>query len=409
MKTVIIGNSVAAVGCVEGIRWLDKSGEIVIISTEKHHVYGRPLISYLLLGKTDRERIKYRPRSFYKDNKVKTMLGRTAERIDTKHKLVILKDGESTAYDRLVVATGSSPFLPELEGLEDVKSSFTFMTLDDAIALGKAVTAKSRVLILGAGLIGLKCAEGISGRAASITVVDLASRVLPSILDEDGSEIVKAHLEKQGVKFHLNSGVTSVKNGTAMLKGGGSVEFDVFVTAVGVRPNTKLIADLGGDVNRGIVINERCETSIPDIYAVGDCSEGYDSVLGEKRVLALLPNAYMQGECAGINIAGGEAAMTSATAMNSIGFMGLHLITAGVYAGEKTVIRSDGAYKAFFVKDSYLVGFIIIGDVARAGIYTSLVKNKTPLDTVDFELLKEHPQLAAFSKQRRAEMLSKEA
>lgn len=182
MKTVIIGNSAAAVGCIEGIRKTDKESEIILIASEKHHTYSRPLISYRLLGKTDAEHMKYRPDSFYEENNVKTMLGCTAEKIDKEAHAVILTDGTRVDYDKLLVATGSSPFIPPIDGLERAKNKFTFMSLDDSFELEKQLTNKSKVLILGAGLIGLKCAEGIKERVSQITVVDLAERVLQSIL-----------------------------------------------------------------------------------------------------------------------------------------------------------------------------------------------------------------------------------
>ena len=162
MKYVIIGNSAAAVGCVEGIRQIDKESPITLIASEPHHTYSRPLISYLLYGHTDEQRMKYRPDSFYADNGVETMLGETVTAIDPKGKTVTLESGKVVSYDKLMVATGSRPFVPPIEGLDKVEKKFSFMTLDDAHALDAALNKDSRVLIMGAGLIGLKCAEGLS-------------------------------------------------------------------------------------------------------------------------------------------------------------------------------------------------------------------------------------------------------
>ena len=189
MKYLIIGNSAAAIGTVEGIRQRDKEGEIVIVSSEKYHTYSRPLISYLLLGKTDERRMLYRPRDFYEKMGCRVILGKKVEEIDAKGKNVLLETGETLPYDKLMIATGSSPFVPPMKGLEDVKEKFTFMSLDDAKSLSAAITPQSRVLIVGAGLIGLKCAEGIADKVASINVVDLAPKILPSILDEQGSKM----------------------------------------------------------------------------------------------------------------------------------------------------------------------------------------------------------------------------
>ena len=405
VKYLIIGNSAAAVGCVEGIRQVDQEGEITIVSTEPHHVYSRPLISYLILGKTDEQRMKYRGDDFYEKNGVTALLGRTATKIDPDGKKVSLDDGSSLAYDKLLVATGSKPFVPPAEGLDQVEKSFTFMTLDSAKALAAALTKESRVLIVGAGLIGLKCAEGITGKVASIDVVDMADRILPSILDEHGSAMVMEHIQKQGIRFHLSTSVAQFKEGAAFLKNGEELPFDILVMAVGVRPNTELVRDAGGEVGRGIVTDETCRTTLPDIYAAGDCTESWDVAAGQRRVLALLPNAYMQGETAGIDMAGGERKYNKAIPMNAIGFWGLHIITAGSYDGEAYVDEKPGAYKKLVTRDGVLKGYILIGDVARAGIYTSMIRERTGLDTVDFELLKQKPQLMAFRRSDRAKML----
>ena len=192
----------------------------------------------------------------------------------------------------------------------------------------------------------------------------------------------------------------------ATMQSGKQVEFDILVTAVGVRPNTSLVADIGGEVNRGIVVNAKMQTNIADIFAAGDCSEGYDLSINKNRVLALLPNAYIGGFCAGMNMAGGDKDFSNAIPMNSIGFMGLHIMTAGNYITEKDggmVLsqKTADATKKFFVKDNQLKGYILIGNVLGGGIYTSLIREKTSLDTLDFENLQKNPTFFAFSAETR--------
>lgn len=406
-RYVIIGNSAAAVGCVEGIRQVDRQGPITIISDEPHHTYSRPLISYFLEGKTDRVRMQYRGADFYEKNGVTPLLGKRAASMDPEKKSVTLTSGENIPYDKLLVAAGSRPFLPPTEGQETVTKAFTFMNLDSALALEQALTPESRVLIVGAGLIGLKCAEGIARRVNTITVVDMADRILPSILDEAGSTLVQAHLEEKGLTFHLSDCVAKFEPDAAMLKSGQRIPFDILVTAVGVRPNTSLIADAGGLVRRGVVTDEFCRTSLPDVYAAGDCAQSFDITTGQERVLALLPNAYMQGETAGIHMAGGGGKpYDRAIPMNAIGFFGLHIITAGSYQGEDVRMQKGNTYKRLFYQDDRLKGYILIGNVERAGIYTSLIREQTPLSSIDFDLICEKPQLMAFSKRARAKALS---
>ncbi len=187
MDYVIIGNSAGAVGCVEGIRSVDKAGKITLIASEPYHAYSRPLISYLLEGKTDLERMKYRPDSYYEAMGVQARLGVKVSAIQPQEHRVLLETGEEIPYDKLLVATGSVPFVPPMEGLETVEKQFTFLSLDDAKALEAALTPESRVFLVGAGLIGLKCAEGIARRVKSVEVADLADQVLPSILDRESA------------------------------------------------------------------------------------------------------------------------------------------------------------------------------------------------------------------------------
>ncbi|GAE87023.1 NAD(P)/FAD-dependent oxidoreductase [Acetivibrio straminisolvens] len=225
--------------------------------------------------------MKYRKEDFYETMNCKTILGKEAVKINDAKKEVLLDDGEVVNYDKLLVATGSLPFVPPMKGLEGVEKRFSFMSLDDAKELESAISPSSKVLIIGAGLIGLKCAEGISKRVESITVVDLADRILSSILDRDGAEIVKSHIEKKNINFILNAKVDEFTGNKALLSNGEEVEFDVLVVAVGVIPNTGLIKEINGKVNRGIAIDEFCQTSIPDIYAAGDCCESFDITLDQ--------------------------------------------------------------------------------------------------------------------------------
>jgi len=405
MKYVIIGNSAAAVGAVEAIRKNDREGSIVIISSESHHTYSRPLISYLLLGKTDENRMKYRGDSFYSDNNCEFLPGRTATKIDPEKKMVMLNDGSYVSYDKLLIATGSSPFIPPVKGLDKVRNKFTFTTLDDARKLESVLEEGMMVLILGAGLIGLKCAEGISKKKVKTVCVDLATRVLSSILDEEGSGIIKEHLEKNNMRFCLGRQVARFSEDIAILDDETEIPFDVLVIAVGVRPNISLLKDIGGRTNRGIIIDERCRTSIPDIYAAGDCCESYDASSGEMKVMALLPNAYMQGECAGMNMSGADYVFDRAIPMNAIGLFGKHIITAGVYTGEVYKDVDGENYKKLFYSNNRLNGFILIGNIEKAGIYTSLIREGTPLDSIDFELICRMPGLMAFSKEERASRL----
>ncbi|MDD4565568.1 MAG: FAD-dependent oxidoreductase [Eubacteriales bacterium] len=404
MRYVIIGNSAAGIGAVEGIRQVDNQVEVTVISSEPYHTYSRPAISYLLMGRTTEEKMKYRDDDFYDKMRCKILCGKTVTEVRPAAKQVVLDEGSVISYDKLLVATGSEPFVPSFDGLDMVSQKFTFMSLDDARKLGAALRKDKQVLIVGAGLIGLKCAEGILDKVRSVTVLDLAPRILSSILVEDGAQLVQCHLESKGIDFRLSTGVKYFDSNRAMLVNGEMVGFDLLVLATGVRPNTALLASIV-DIDKGIVINKKSETSAKDIYAAGDCTQTLDISSGENRIMPLLPGAYMQGECAGVNMADGNMSFDKAIPMNAIGFFGKHIITAGNYSGEVYTENVKDRYKRLFYSDNKLNGYILIGNVEKAGIYTSLIRERTPLDSIDFSLICEKPGLMAFTKEERNQKL----
>ena len=386
MNYVIIGNSAAAVGTISGIREID------------------PLISYWLQGKVTDKNIYYRDPDFYEKNGVETVFGKKVTKINTENKSVVLDDGISVPYDKLMVATGSKPFVPPMNGLDKVHYH-TFMSYDSVKAIRSEIKPNMKVLIIGAGLIGLKAAEALSAYHAQITVVDMADRILPSILDVRAGVKMQKHIEKQGVRFILGTSADELTEHSAKLKNGVTVDFDMLIIAVGVRPNTELVSDAGGKVERGIVTDNTQKTTLNDVYAAGDCTVSHDASSDSDKILALLPNAYMQGEVAGRNMAGRENYYVNAIPMNAIGFFGLHIITAGSYDGEEWIEETENTYKKLVFRDNTLKGYILMGDVKRAGIYTSMIKERIDLGEVDIDMLKDRPQMMMFGKERREEKL----
>ncbi len=410
MRYVIVGSSHAAVGCVEAIRERDPQGEIVLFSKEGHRPYSRPLISYYLQGKTDRERMLLRGGDFFERMNVRAHLGCAVAAIDAAGHYVLDETGEKTPYDKLLIATGSVPFVPPMEGLEKVQNKQGFLTLDDALELEGRLNPQSRVLIIGAGLIGMKCAEGIAHRVQQVDVVEMAPRVLPAVLDTEAAALVQARMEKENIRFHLGTSAERFDAAEALLKNGEKIPFDLLVLAVGVRPNTALLEQAGAAVQRGVQVDEGMRTTLKDVYAAGDVALSHDSTDDDKeKVLAILPNAYLQGRVAGLNMAGGQDRLPEVFPMNAGGFFDLHMISAGSTRGEEIRVEQETGLKKLYVRDDKLVGFLMLGDVERAGIYTALIRDKTPLHSIDFALIAKAPQLMAFSGQERARKLGGKA
>ena len=392
MKYVIVGGGIAGISCVEGIRSLDREGEITLVCAEEFSGYGRPLISYYLEGKTSLERMSVRGPDFYRRNRVAASRGVSVERLDPAARLAFLSDGAALPYDRLCLCAGAVPFFPEIEGLDAVERKFPFTTLADALALERAVTSQSRVLILGAGLIGLKAAEGLAGRAASVTVCDLAPHVLSSVLTPESAALVEDHLRSKGIRLLLGDSARRFEGGRAILGGGEAVPFDALVVAVGVRGDTALARAAGCRVDRGVVVDEYQETTLPGVYAAGDCVGPY----------LIWPHAAEQGRRAGENMAGGRRAAGKSVPMNSLGLLGLHVMTAGSYEGEEITQRDGRGFRQFFVKDGKLSGMILVGAVERAGIYTAMIREGRPLEGLD---LAAAPTLLPFGEEYRARTL----
>lgn len=405
---LIIGNSAAGIAAAEQIRAFDAEGSLTIVSREPHPAYGRPLISYLMEGKTDRGALGLKAPDFYEEQRIEALLGPSFEVLELRpdaHEAV-LADGETIAYGACLLATGSVPFTPPIEGLTGRDNVFSFLTLDDALGLwdeARAVTARahdggrrSRALVIGAGLIGLKAAEALSHHVDEVLVLELAPRILPAVLDDAGAAILQELLADHGILCRPGVSAERIlgdgpRATGAALTDGDTVECDLVVAAVGVRPNSALAVEAGAAQGRGLVCDERLRTSLPDVYAAGDVVQVTDLLDGSQRPLALWPNAMRQGRVAGQQMAGAPDAETfeGSFAVNAVDFFDASLLTAGIInpaedSGCASSVTVDGArYAKFVTRDGFLVGYILLNRPANAGIYTALIEQRIPLDSLD--------------------------
>ena len=415
MKYLIIGASAAGLATAESIRKTDADGEITIITKEAYLPYSRPSISYYLRGKVEEKNMFLRKASYYKENRINIITNTNVTKIDTENKTV--KAGRKEfPYDKLCLATGSKPFIPPMKNVEGCKNALTFLDLAATKEVKKAAKADTRAVVIGAGLIGMKAAEGLSKICAGVDVVELAPRVLPSILDEKSAKSVKAHLEANGIHFHLENTVVEakVKNNAiteVVLKNGKALPCDLLILAVGVRPETALAEKAGLEVNRGIVTDpETMQTSDKNIYAAGDCTVSVDMLDGSRKIIALWPNAVQQGTVAGSQMAGGDLTTGGTYSVNAIDFYGLRICTCGLInaTGEQysDKIKTDGnAYKRLVFEGNRLVGFVLINASVNAGIYTKLISEGTDLSTLEGNIM-DDPSLFMFSKEVRTEKLT---
>jgi NAD(P)H-nitrite reductase large subunit len=415
MKYLIIGNSAAGINAADAIRANDKKGSVTIISNEEFGAYGRPLISYYLSGKVKPESMCYRNKDFYKSRNIEVLLNTEVEGIDVKKKAVLAVGGKKISYDKLLIAAGSSPLVPLVKNLDLSKQEnvFTFLTYKDSIKLKKKITGKSRVVIAGAGLIGLKAAEGLFGQVASITVVDLADRIVASVLEKTSAGIIQRHIEQNDIDFKLQTSICEVYGernvNRVVLSNGEVLDCDILIIAVGVRPNINLAKEAGIKTAKGIIVDEYMRTSAKDIYAAGDCVESVDMLSSESKVLSLWSNASNQGETAGFNITGIEVKAPAAFSMNAVSFFGLQLISAGIIENSKpneiaTTLAGSKLHRLNISNDR-LVGFVLINCDQRAGIYTALINDRTKLSTLEYDITSKDIGLDAYQKEERTKKI----
>jgi len=388
MDYVIVGNGVSAIGAIEGIRQHDAEGRILVISDEAVPTYGRPLISYYLSDKIKFETLPYRPREFYEKNKVEMRLASRVVKVDRDSREVVLEGGEAVPYGKLLLATGGAPVNPDLPGI-DGPGVYNFTTVAHAEALRSLVDKVGKVVVIGAGLIALKAAEGFAEKGVDVTIV-VRSRIMRTYFDETASDIIVGHLEKNGIRFMQGTGTKAiVRHGDGTIKGvetdRGMVDADVVIVAAGVRPNMTLAAEAGIVTGKGIRVDDHMATSDPDVFAAGDVAEARDMLTGEFTVRPIWPNAYSQGRYAGLNMAGAAKPYTGGLSMNSITYYGLATISVGQTHAEggetETYLdRGRSVYRKLVFKGDTLVGCILIGDIDGAGFYTSFIKNRFVLD-----------------------------
>ncbi|HBN39198.1 MAG TPA: NAD(P)/FAD-dependent oxidoreductase [Ruminococcaceae bacterium] len=410
MKYVIIGASAAGLAAAEAVRKYDAQGTVTVLTEEEYMPYSRPSISYYLKGKVKESNMALRKPAFYKEKKMDVITSSKVTAIDTEKKIV--KAGRKNyPYDKLCLCTGSKPFVPPMDNVEGKANALTFLDLKATKAVKTLANDKTRAVVIGAGLIGMKAAEGLVKICKSVDVVELAPRVLPSILDAKSAKQVKKHLENNGIRFHLENTVVKAsskgKQITAVtLKDGKKLPCDLLILAVGVRPQTELAEKTGLEVNRGIITDiQTMQTSNPDIYAAGDCCVSTDMLDGSKKIIALWPNAVQQGNVAGAQMAGADVTVGGTYSVNAIDFFGLRICTCGLInaQGEQysDKIRQDGdVYKRLVFEGDKLVGYVLINSSVNAGMYTNLISNKISLDTIQGDIM-DNPSIFMFDKDTR--------
>jgi len=395
-KYLIIGNSAGGIGAVEAIRQVDKEGTLTIVSDEPYSVYSRPLISKYLTKERSTDGILFRHTDFYDQNNVLFVPAKQVIQLDIDHQIAQLDDGDCINWDMLLLAMGGKPIVPKMKG-DNKKGIFTFTTLDDAKAIDKFLDNAKKAVVIGGGLIGISATEALVKREIDVIVVEMKERILNTIIDPQASLIAEEILKQAGIEIITEHIVIEIKGEDTVtgviLDNGISIPCDLVLVAIGVSPRLELALNTGIKTNRGIVVDNYMATNYPNIYACGDVAESFDFIYEQNRLIPIWPNAYIGGKTAGYNMAGVSVKYPGGTAMNSLNYFGIDIVSAGMPTapdgnGYEVICKREGnAYQKLILKDNLLMGMVFVGNIEKSGIIFGLMKNKVNTESFKQKLL----------------------
>ncbi len=388
MDYVIIGAGPAGVIAAETLRKADPSGAITLVGDEPEPPYSRMAIPYLLAGNIDEEgtRLRHGGRHF-ESLGVDVRQGRV-ETVTPKKKALALDGGESLTYDKLLIATGAHAVRPPIPGM-DLACVENCWTLDDARKIAARAKAGAHVVLMGAGFIGCIVLEALAARKVALTVVEMEDRMLARMMDTTGGDMIKRWCENKGVKVLTSTRVEGIEanNGGArlVLGDGGELDADLVVCATGVASNIGFLDGSGIEIDYGILVNERLETSAADVYAAGDVAQGPDFSTGKREVHAIQPTASEHGRIAGRNMAGRKTPYRGSLAMNVLNTLGLVSSSFGLWAGvdggdvAEAVDAGNFKYLRLAFDGDRVVGALSLGLTQHVGVIRGLVQTRVSL------------------------------
>jgi len=390
MKHVIIGNGPAGVVAAEALRRADASADIVMIGDEPEPPYSRMAIPYLLVGNIEEKGTWLRKTDgHFASLGIREVMGR-AKSVDTASRTVHMEDGTALPYDRLLICTGSHPLRLPVPGI-DSPNVHSCWTLEDARHIAAKATRGARVLQIGAGFIGCIIMEALASRGVKLDIVEMGDRMVPRMMTSKAGSMIARWVEKKGVNVHTNARVTSIRQDgdalVATLGDGKEVVADLIIAAAGVKPNIAFLEGSGIACATGILIDERCETNVPGVFAAGDVAEAIDFSTGERLVNAIQPNAVDQGRVAAVNMAGRNTRSQGTMAINVLDTLGLISASFGQWWGAdggdavELMDESRFRYISLQFKDDVLVGATSIGLTDHVGVLRGLIQTRTPLGT----------------------------
>ncbi|MCI8441429.1 MAG: NAD(P)/FAD-dependent oxidoreductase [Provencibacterium sp.] len=374
-RFVIIGAGAAGITAAKTLRDFCPEDIITVISTDEK-VHSRCMLHKYLGHERDAEGINFVPPDFFEKNDITHLCCEEVQRIDTEKKTVYYGEDYFAPYDRLLIATGSAFFIPPIPHFREAPNVFGFRDLSDALKIDAAFAAGRRVFIVGSGLVGLDAASALCRRGAEVTIAEMAPRVMPLQTDEFAAGVYQKAFEEHGCRFLLATGASDAvvdEKGNiieVILSSGERVACDFVIMAAGVRPRTQIALESGIAAERAIAVDDHLRTSVPDIYAAGDCT----------GLSGVWPDAMAQGKAAAENMAGIDTVYEKPYPFkNTCNFFGITMLSVGRLddtEGAKILIhKTEKEYKKAILKEGKLTGFLSLGDISNSGLYLHLIKN----------------------------------
>jgi NAD(P)H-nitrite reductase large subunit len=384
---VILGAGPAGVIAAETIRKHAPHDAITLVGDEPEPPYSRMAIPYLLIGNVGEEGTHLRHGAGHYEKQRITLRRARAKAVDAAGRTVALDDGSTLAFDRLLIATGSSPIRPPIPGI-DLPGVHPCWTLKDARAIAQRAAKGARVLQMGAGFIGCIIMEALAARGVQLTVVEMGDRMVPRMMGATAGGMIKDWCEAKGVRVFTGTRVEAIETHAPMkvrLSNGQHLETDLVISATGVRPNIGFLEGCDVKCLQGVLTDEHMQTTVPGIYAAGDCAEAFDKVSGKTIVSAIQPNAADQAYVAALNMVGRKAVLHGVTQINVLDTLGLISTSfgnwQGVPGGEQVELtdRAAGRHLSLQFSGDVMVGCNSVGWTGHVGVMRGLVEGQVKL------------------------------
>lgn len=387
MHHVILGAGPAGVIAAETLRKHAPRDQITLVGDEAEPPYSRMAIPYLLIGNIEEPGTYLRKNPQHLEQLRVTQVRAKATAVDSATRSVTLDNGQTLAFDRLLIATGSHPVRPPIPGM-DLPGVHPCWTLEDARAIARLAKPGARVLQMGAGFIGCIIMEALKQRGVQLSVVEMGDRMVPRMMGPTAGGMIKAWCEKQGVKVYTGTKVLAIEAGSPLrvkLSSGESVDADLVISATGVRPAIGFLKDSGITCLLGVLTDEHLQTNVPGVYAAGDCAEAFDKVSGKTIVSAIQPNAAEQARVAALNMVGQRTELKGVTQINVLDTLGMISTSfgnwEGVPGGEHVELTdlNEGRHLSLQFQGDVMVGCNSVGWTEHVGVMRGLVEGQVKL------------------------------